>query len=68
VVFPSRVLDPEPFAAGEVFRDGAWVPISDLPGVELTRVAELQVAAAESPNAAIDRWGRLGGLPPEEMH
>jgi hypothetical protein len=65
VIFPSRVLDPEPFAAGEVFRDGAWVPISDVPGVELTRVAELQVRAAESPNADIDRQGRLGELPAE---
>jgi hypothetical protein len=63
VIFPSRALDPEPFAAGEVLRDGAWVAISDLPGVELTRVAELQVEAAESPNAAVDRQGRLGELP-----
>jgi hypothetical protein len=62
VIFPSRVLDPEPFAAGEVLRDGAWVAISELPGVELTRVAELQVEAAESPNAAIDGLGRLAEL------
>jgi hypothetical protein len=59
VIFPSRVLDPEPFAAGEVFQDGAWVPISDLPAIEATRVAELQAAAVESANAAIDGQGRL---------
>jgi hypothetical protein len=72
VIFPSRALDPEPFAAGEVLRDGAWVAISDLPGVEVTRVAELQAKAAESANVAIDGQGSLGdgqgslgGLPPE---
>jgi hypothetical protein len=59
------VLDPEPFAAGEVLRDGAWVPISDLPGVEVTSVAELQAKAVEAANAAIDGQGRLGELPAE---
>jgi hypothetical protein len=62
VVFPSRVLDQEPFAAGQVLRSGVWLPISDLRGVDLTRVAELQVLAADSPNAALDVQGRLGEL------
>ena len=62
VIFPSRVLDQEPFAAGELLRDGTWLPISRLPGVELTRVAELQVEAAEAPNAALDEGGTLGEL------
>jgi hypothetical protein len=62
LIFPSRVLDLEPFAAGEVLRDGAWVAISELPGVELTRVAELQAQAADFPNATIDGEGSLGEL------
>ena len=58
VIFPSQALDPEPIAAGEVLQGGRWDPISELEGVELTRVGELQVAAAGAPNAP--EHGRAG--------
>ena len=59
VTFPALTLDPEPAAAGQVLRDGRWTPISQLPGVELTRVAELQAAAAGASNAVLAPDGRL---------
>ncbi len=62
VIFPSQVLDAEPFAAGQVLRGRFWEPISLLAGVEETRVAELQVTAAGAPNATLERTGRLGAL------
>ena len=62
VVFPSRALDPEPFAAGQVLRGARWVPLSTLPGVDLNRVAELQVTAADSPNTTLDVHGELAAL------
>jgi hypothetical protein len=62
VVFPSQVLDAEPFAAGQVLDGRRWAPISQLPGVELTVVAELQVTAASAPNAALEDSGELGAL------
>ena len=62
VVFPARALDPEPFAAGQVLRRDTWVPIADLEGVELSRVAELQTLAAGSPNTTLDVQGALGPL------
>jgi hypothetical protein len=62
VIFPSRVLDPEPIAAGQVLRGRRWIPLSSLPGIELARVAELQVDAAETPNTALDTTGELTGL------
>lgn len=62
VVFPSRALDPEPVAAGEVLEGRNWVPISSLEGLELSRVAELQLLAAGSPNTALDVKGALAPL------
>jgi hypothetical protein len=62
VVFPSQALDPEPFAAGQVLQDKRWTPISELPGVDLNRVAELQVTAANSPNTTLDDRGELAAL------
>ena len=59
VIFPSRVLDPEPFAAGQVLRDGDWSSITTLEGVELTRVAELQNQAVRAPNTTLDTTGKL---------
>ena len=59
VIFPSRALDPEPFAAGEVLAKSRWVPISSLPAISLPQVAELQVEAARAPNTALDTAGRL---------
>ena len=61
VVFPSRVLDQEPFAAGQVVKGRRWVPISSLRGVELTRIAELQAQAAQAPNTILDTTGKLTG-------
>lgn len=62
VIFPSQELDSEPVAAGQVLRVRDWAPISTLPGVELSRVAELQVDAAEAPNQALERTGLLTDL------
>jgi hypothetical protein len=59
VIFPSRVLDPEPFAAGQVLQRDRWQPISELPAVELARVGELQAEAARTPNTTLDLAGRL---------
>jgi hypothetical protein len=62
VIFPSRALDPEPFAAGQVLRGTLWFPISELEGIELSRLAELQVLAAGSPNTTLDVQGVLAPL------
>jgi len=62
VIFPSRALDPEPSAAGQVLRGRNWIPISTLEGVELSRVAELQAIAAGSPNTTLDVTGELAPL------
>ena len=62
VIFPSQALDPEPFAAGQVLDRDAWTPISSLAGIELDRVAELQVTAAEAPNTTLDAEGELTPL------
>jgi hypothetical protein len=59
VIFPARALDPEPIAAGEVLEGGSWTPVSRLEGVELARVAELQVLAAGSPNTRLADTGHL---------
>jgi hypothetical protein len=59
VVFPSKVLDPEPFAAGQVLRGGKWIPISSLEDVELSRIGELQAEAAQAPNTVLDTSGEL---------
>ena len=62
VIFPSRALDPEPFAAGQVLNKKLWFPISELEGMELARLAELQVLAAGSPNTTLDVQGVLTPL------
>ena len=62
VIFPSQALDPEPFAAGQVLRADRWLAISSLPGVDLARVAELQVTAAKAPNTRLDAQGELTPL------
>ncbi|MGH2951542.1 MAG: hypothetical protein ACRDKX_05805 [Solirubrobacterales bacterium] len=59
VTFPSLSLDREPVAAGQLLQRGTWSPISNLDGVELTRVAELQAEAAGAPNAVLAPDGRL---------
>jgi hypothetical protein len=62
VVFPSEVLDAEPIAAGQILNGKRWDPLSSLEGVDLNRVAELQVAAAAAPNAELDTAGQLSPL------
>ena len=62
VIFPSQALDPEPFAAGQVLRGKLWIPIAELDEMELSRLAELQVLAAGSPNTTLDVQGVLGPL------
>jgi hypothetical protein len=62
VIFPSEALDPEPFAAGQVLQGRNWKPISELPEVELRRLAELQVQAAGAPNTTLDDRGELAPL------
>jgi hypothetical protein len=61
VIFPARALDSEPVAAGEVLKRGTWTPISELQGVELSRVGELQVMAAEGPEHPACGHGRARG-------
>jgi hypothetical protein len=62
VIFPAKVLDSEPFAAGQVLEGKRWSPISSLDRVELTHVAELQVLAAGHPNTTLDVQGVLAPL------
>jgi hypothetical protein len=63
VVFPSRALDAEPFAAGQVLIGSRWQPISLLEGVSTVRVAELQARAADAGvNSSLAASGRLVGL------
>jgi len=62
VIFPAQALDPEPVAAGEVLRAGTWTPISELQGVELARVGELQAMAAGAPNTRLADTGELTEL------
>ncbi len=62
VIFPSQALDPEPFAAGQVLEGKLWFPISELDQMELSRLAELQVLAAGSPNTTLDVQGVLAAL------
>ncbi len=59
VIFGALELDTEPVAAGEMRIDGAWQPISLRPGVELTRVAELQAIAVGEANSSLSGEGRL---------
>ncbi len=62
VIFPSQALDPEPFAAGQALKGRSWLPISAFPGIDLARLAELQVIAAGSPNTTLDVQGELAAL------
>ena len=62
MIFPSKALDPEPFAAGQVLRGKLWFPISELEDMALSRLAELQVLAAGSPNTKLDVQGVLTPL------
>ena len=50
------------FAAGQVLRKRLWFPISELEGMELARLAELQLLAAGSPNTKLDVQGVLTAL------
>ena len=60
VIFPARLLDPEPIAAALVQRaDGAWIPVSNLRGVTLPDLGELQAQALDDANGSLLRDGLI---------
>ena len=59
VVFPARLLDPEPIAAALVLPRERWVPVAQLPGVELTELGDLQAAALDATNGALLKEGEI---------
>jgi hypothetical protein len=59
VVFPARLLDPEPIAAALVLARERWVPVAQLPGVELTELGDLQAAALDATNGALLKEGEI---------
>ena len=59
VIFPARLLDPEPIAAGLVLPGERWMPVAQLPGVELTELGELQAAALDATNGALLKEGEI---------
>jgi hypothetical protein len=64
VIFPASTPDPERIAAGEVYRRGSWVPISELPEVEVDSrtLAELQRRALSAANGALHPDGTISPL------
>jgi hypothetical protein len=59
VVFPARLLDPEPIAAAMVLRRGKWMPLAQVPGVTLDELADLQADAIDEANAVMTDDGTL---------
>jgi hypothetical protein len=59
VVFARLSLDQEPFAAGQILEGNKWESLSEIEGVDLNRVSELQGEALASPNASLLPDGRL---------
>ena len=57
VIFPARLLDPEPIAAAMVLQGDRWVPVAGLRGVTLTELGELQAAALDAANGTLAREG-----------
>jgi hypothetical protein len=57
VVFAANKLDPEVLAAGQIYVDGQWVPLSGL--LESADLAELQSAAVDGANATVTPQGNL---------
>ena len=59
VIFPARLLDPEPIAAALVLPGERWIPVAQQPGVELSELGELQAAALDATNGALLREGEI---------
>ena len=59
VIFPARLLDPEPIAAALTLPGERWIPVAQLPGVELTELGDLQASALQATNGALLRDGLL---------
>ena len=59
VVFPARLLDPEPIAAAMVLREGRWIPVAQLRGVTLPELGELQASALEATNGVLVEEGLI---------
>jgi hypothetical protein len=51
VIFPAPQSDPEPQFAGIVLVGSRWRPLSRQPGIDGSRLADLQAEALESANA-----------------
>ena len=49
VVFARGTLDPEPVAAGQIHRDGVWLPLREI--VDVNTLARLQSEAFDRANA-----------------
>jgi hypothetical protein len=60
VVFAAGALDPEPIAAAQIERRGAWIPLSRL--TSFNRLATLQSEAQSAYNARIGPDGRIEAL------
>src|SRR5688500_3906031 len=59
VIFPARLLDPEPIAAALVLPGERWIPVAQMPGVELSELGELQAAALDATNGALLKRGEI---------
>jgi hypothetical protein len=59
VIFPARLLDPEPIAAAMVQRNGRWIPVAQVSGVTLSELGELQSGALDVANGTLLREGRV---------
>lgn len=60
VVFARAGLDPELFAAGEIYRDARWTPLSEV--IEANKLAAMQSAALSAANAEPTPGGELQAL------
>ena len=59
VIFPARLLDPEPIAAALVLQNERWVPVAQLAGVRLPDLGDLQAEALDANNGALLRDGLI---------
>ena len=59
VVFPARLLDPEPIAAALILRNDRWIPVGELSGVTLPDLGDLQAEALDATNGSLLSEGRI---------
>jgi hypothetical protein len=59
VVFAADRLDPEPFAAGQIYTGGRWVSLNGPGLLGPADLAQLQSAAVAEANATVTRYGKL---------